>query len=114
MVEDPRQRLLQPRGGAGGDTYLNEFQKLKESTRENQKSEIRKRTMIMMTVVVTRRVYDRVGDLGREVGGEIKVPVTEVGERGVERLGERVGTIGGAARGSGIGEGHAGKLGLIG
>jgi len=26
------------------------------------------------------------------VGGEIKVPVAEVGERGVERSGERVGT----------------------
>lgn len=48
------------------------------------------------------------------MGGKIKVPVAEVGERGVERLGKGVGTIGGAARGSGIGEGHAGKLGLIG
>jgi len=69
---------------------------------------------MMMMVGVTGRVYEWVGDLGREAGRVIEVPVAEVRERGVERLGEGVGAIGGAARGSGIGGGHAGELGLIG
>lgn len=48
------------------------------------------------------------------MGRVIEVPVAEVREGGVERLGEGVGAIGGAARGSGIDRGHSGELGLIG
>ena len=92
MVEDPWQRLLQPRGSARCNTYM------------NSKRGIEGRVW----------VYD--GDLEGEVRGEIKGPVKEVREGRVVGLEERVVvairvvTKGGSSGGGG----HVGQLVVIG